>query len=417
MTKRGDCDCLEREDRNEKRMRKMATTTVEQPQSLAGARERALAKLVQRLVGSKPGIPCSFTFPSGYTVTCGDGPPEFQLEILDHRGVAALQSLNELRICEAYMEGAIDFKGDLRKAVALREQLNDQSFRITLWRRLQPLLIGRAKANETWVQNHYDLNNIQLTFLDTAYNTYTPGVFEDESETLETASERKHRLAYEGLGLKPGDRVLDIGFGWGSFLRYAARRGAHVTGITLSRHQLQYTQELARREGLDAELSYADFLEFEPREKFDGVSMLGVIEEIADYQAAMGRIARWVKPGKRVYLDFMAATRDFIFPAFISKYIYQGGTSRVYLPKFVEAVTQSPFELLALHNDRRNYYLTAKHWYENFERNRQTVQEQFGERLYRMFRLYLAGNPVMLDHPSRLTTAYRVFLELPADRA
>lgn len=394
----------------------MTNTILDRSPRLAGAKERTLAKLMQRLIGAQPATPCSFKFPGGESVVFGCGPPEFQLEAINGRGLAALQSLDELRICEAYMAGDLDFEGDMRKAVVLRENLRDQNFWITLWRRLQPLLIGRAKANETWVQNHYDLNNIQLTFLDTAYNTYTPGVFEDESETLETASERKHRLAFEGLGLRPGDRLLDIGFGWGSFLRYAARRGVRVTGITLSRHQLQYAQELARREGLDAELSYADFFEFEPREKFDGISMLGVIEEIADYQTAMERIARWVKPGKRVYLDFMAATRDFIFPAFISKYIYQGGTSRVYLPKFIEAVTQSPFELLALHNDRRNYYLTAKHWYENFERNQQMVREQFGERMYRMFRLYLAGNPVMLDHPSRLTTAYRVFLELPVDR-
>jgi cyclopropane-fatty-acyl-phospholipid synthase len=129
----------------------------------------------------------------------------------------------------------------------------------------------------------------------------------------------------------------------------------------------------------------------------------------------MERLARWVKPGKRVYLDFMAATRDFLFPAFISKYIYQGRTSRVYLPKFLKAVTHSPFEILALYNDRRNYYLTTNQWFENFERHQQAVRERFGERLYRMFRLYLAGNPVMLDHPSHLTTAYRVLLELPAD--
>ena len=112
----------------------------------------------------------------------------------------------------------------------------------------------------------------------------------------------------------------------------------------------------------------------------------------------------------------MAATQDFIFPAFISKYIYQGGTSRVYLPKFIAAVTQSPFELIAVHNDRRNYYLTTARWYANFERQKDVIRAQHGERLYRMFRLYLAGNPLMLSHASHLTTAFRVFLELPTDR-
>jgi cyclopropane-fatty-acyl-phospholipid synthase len=126
-------------------------------------------------------------------------------------------------------------------------------------------------------------------------------------------------------------------------------------------------------------------------------------------------VARLLKPGGRVYLDFMAATEDFIFPAFISKYIYQGGTSRVYLPKLIEAATRSPFEIVAIHNDRRNYCLTAQHCLENFERNRRQVIERFGEKTYRLFRLYLAGVPQMMNEPAHLTTAYRIFLELPAD--
>ena len=91
-------------------------------------------------------------------------------------------------------------------------------------------------------------------------------------------------------------------------------------------------------------------------------------------------------------------------------------TCRVYLPKFVEAVTRSPFELTAIHNDRRNYYLTCKTWFERYEANAEAVRHKHGERTYRMFRLYLAGAAAMLDDPSHLTTAYRVFLELPADR-
>jgi cyclopropane-fatty-acyl-phospholipid synthase len=302
------------------------------------------------------------SFSSGYRVLVGRGTPAFHLAIHTERGLRAVQSLEELSICEAYMDADLDIDGNLLEAVALRELLNDQSVWITLWRKLQPILTGRRKANETCVQNHYDLNNIQLQFIDTAYNKYTPGVFEKESETLEVASERKHRLAYEGLGIGPGSRILDIGFGWGSFLRYAARRGVHVTGITLSRHQLAYVQrELVEKESLPAELVYSDFFDFEPEQSFDAIAMLGVIEELADYPRVMQRIARWVKPGGRVYLDFMAATQDFVFPAFISKYIYQGRTSRVYVPKFMDAVTRSRFELLAAHNDRRNYYRPLAH--------------------------------------------------------
>lgn len=394
----------------------MSLASLDRPGHLQTAPERTLARLMHTVIGDHPPITCAFTFPSGYTMTLGHGTPTMCVEIRTARGLAALQSLDELRLCEAYMDEDVDFVGDLQQAMLLRQHLNDQRWWMTLWRRLQPLLIGRYKAQEQWVQNHYDANHIQLHFIDRVYNTYTPGVFEDEDEPLECASERKHRLAFEGVRLQPGDRVLDIGFGWGSFLRYAARRGVHVTGLTLSRQQLQYVQDLVNRERLPATLHYSNFFTYEPQERFDAISMLGVIEELADYPATMQRIARWVKPGGRVYLDFMAATQDFIFPAFISKYIYQGGTSRVYLPKFIAAVTQSPFELIAVHNDRRNYYLTTTRWYTNFERQKDVIRAQHGERLYRMFRLYLAGNPLMLNHPSHLTTAFRVFLELPTDR-
>ena len=363
-----------------------------------------------------PRAACRITFPSGACLRIGEEPAGLTLEIRTRRGLQAIRSLNELRICEAYMDDDIDIGGDLQKALALRDLLEDQDLWITAWRRIQPLLVGRSKAQESWVHNHYDSDNLQLYFLDTAYNTYTPGVFEREDESLEAASERKHRLAFEGLGLKTGDRVLDIGCGWGSFLRYAARRNVHVTGITLSRHQLGWVQEnLIDREHLPAALHYGNFFEFEAERQFDAVSMLGVIEELADYPRALAHVACLVKPGGRVYLDFMAATQDFVFPAFISKYVYQGGTSRVYLPKFVEAATRSPFEIVRIDNDRRNYHLTAQHWFDNFERNRAAIRERFGERTYRMYRLYLAGMPQMLDCDTHLTTAYRVMLELPAD--
>ena len=66
-----------------------------------------------------------------------------------------------------------------------------------------------------------------------------------------------------------------------------------------------------------------------------------------------------------------------------------------------------------MYNDRRNYYLTSKRWYERYEENRDEIRARFGERMFRLFRLYLAGNPVMLDDPSHFATAYRLFLERP----
>jgi cyclopropane-fatty-acyl-phospholipid synthase len=378
--------------------------------------ERLFESRLRGMLGPSPAVPFVFTFPSGRVASLGEAPPRFRVDVRNAKGLRAFALFDELAIAEAYMDGDIDIEGSMRDVLHLRYLLADQDIWITVWRRLQPLLVGRTRSNEQWVQNHYDAHHIQLHYLDRAYNTYTPGVFEREDEALEIASERKHRLAFEGLGLRAGDRILEVGFGWGSFLRYAARRGVHVTGITLSRHQLAHVKEnLVDKEGLSADLIYSDFFEFEPKEQFDGIVMIGVIEELADFAGVMQRIWKWLKPGRRVYIDFMAATRDFVFPSFITKYIYQGVTCRVYMPKFVEAVTQSPFELLSVHNDRRNYYLTARSWYERYEESAEEVRRRYGERTYRMFRMYLAGAAHMLDDPSHLTTAFRVFLELPGD--
>jgi cyclopropane-fatty-acyl-phospholipid synthase len=168
-------------------------------------------------------------------------------------------------------------------------------------------------------------------------------------------------------------------------------------------------------ENWTADIQYKDFFEYEPDEQFDGIVLNGVIEELRDFPAVMERLARWVKPGKRVYLDFMAATEHFRFPAFISKYVYRGAVCRVYMPRFVEAVTNSPLQMLSVYNDRRNYYLTARHWFENLERNRDQVRDRFGELPYRLYRLYLGGTVNMLDDPDHFTTAYRVLLERPTD--
>ena len=396
----------------------MATVTRDvQPQAQIAtgtAAERRLGGVLRSIVADET-VSFRVQFPSGYAVEFGRERPDFQLEIGDAQGLRAIRSMDELQICEAYMDGHLNIEGDIRKAIALREHLRENNVWITAWRYLQPILHGRTKSNAQWVSAHYDADHLHLHFLDREYHTYTPGVFEAEDEPLERASERKMRLAFEGLGLKPGDRVLEPGPGWGSFMRYATRRGVYVKGITLSRHQMAYVNEQIAKDGWSADVEYMDFFKYEPQEKFDAIILNGVVEELRDFPAVMERLARWVKPGKRVYVDFMAATQHFVFPAFVSKYVYRGAVCRVYMPRFVDAVTNSPLQMLRVDNDRRNYYLTAKHWFENFERNRELVREKFGERTYRLYRLYLGGTVNMLDHPTHFTTAYRVLLQMPTD--
>ena len=98
-------------------------------------------------------------------------------------------------------------------------------------------MVGRKNCNPDWPAKHYDSNNIQLLATNTNYNTYSPGHYKTEADSLEVGAERKLQFAFDSLNLKPNEKVLDIGCGWGGFLRYAARRDINITGITLSKHQ------------------------------------------------------------------------------------------------------------------------------------------------------------------------------------
>ena len=115
--------------------------------------------------------------------------------------------------------------------------LEDNNWWIRIWRHLQPLLMGREKLNPQWIAKHYDSGNIQLFAADQDYNTYTPGIYTHDGDTLEAGAERKLEFAFNNLELKTNDRLLEIGCGWGGMMRYCARRGVIVTGITLSKNQ------------------------------------------------------------------------------------------------------------------------------------------------------------------------------------
>ncbi|MBM4244328.1 MAG: methyltransferase domain-containing protein [Deltaproteobacteria bacterium] len=380
--------------------------------------EGTLISLLRRTLGEQPPISWQLRLPSGSTVRFGAQEPAFAVAIRDDAGMAALRSLDELRLCEAYMERHLDLDGDLRAVVALRSHLTDASRWIGLWRRLEPLLVGRTRARARWVQHHYDADDIQLAFVEQSYNAYTPGVFEHDDEPLEDATERKLRLAFEGLGLRAGDRLLDVGFGWGPFVRYAGRRGVHVTGLTLSRQQLAFVQRaVVDAERLPVRLLLEDFFAHRPAAPYDAITVCGAIEELADYRGVMARLAAWLVPGGRAYFDFLSARADFVLPAFVSKHVFRGGTSRVYLPRLIEAVISSPLELCSLLDDRRNYQRTSRHWYERLEERRDAIRSRHGEHAYRLFRLYLAGTEAMLADPSYFAGAYRMLLELPADGA
>ena len=347
---------------------------------------------------------------NGKSTAVGDGEPEFELHIHNERGLRALRSLEELRIADSYVRGDLDLEGDVVKAMWLRGALSDHNLWLKLWRRLQPLLLGREKLNPAWIAKHYDAKNIQLFATDDDYHAYTPGIYESDDDTLEEGSHRKYQFAFDSLGLREGMELLEIGCGWGGMTRFCATRGVRVTGITLSRDQLEFTQQLIADLGLDAEAHYQDFFTFDPGRRFDAISCMGVIEDLSDYPRVMARFAELLEPGARAYLDFAAGNVPFGTSSFVTKHVWPGTFRMVYMPQLMEAIDRSEMQLEAVYNDRRNYYLWTRNGQARWVRNREKVIAQAGVETWRLFNLLFMGTVGVMSDPANEVTAYRMVL-------
>ena len=341
----------------------------------------------------------------------GKGEPAVDILVRDRNGLAALGRLDELSICEAYMAGSLDVVGDMLQFVGLRGALSDSHPLDYLWRRIAPWLIGRSTANRQAIATHYEFDNdFYLKFLD-ATRCYSQAVFEQDDEALETAQSRKLNFAVEACALKPGDRVLDVGGGWGSFTEHAGRRGIEVTVLTISDQSEQFLRDLIQRLQLPARVLNQDFLMYDSPEPYDGIVILGVMEHLPDYPAVLRRLHRLLRAGGRVYLDASAFREKYVKPTFVSRYIFPGDHSYFCLHDFLAAAAKTPLDVLAVYNDRHSYFLTCRAWAENLEAARDEILRRWGEALYRRFRLYLWGSAFAFRN--RDMEAYRVVLEKP----
>lgn len=210
-----------------------------------------------------------------------DGKEPWDIEVRHAGFYRRVMIAGSLGLGESYMDGwwscaAVDqlferiIRADLhhRHALLWPESLLVLSNR--LWNMQQ-----RQRARKV-VQRHYDPHSVViLAFLD-PYNQYSCGYFQG-TDDLDAAQEKKLELVCRKLRLVPGDRVLDIGCGWGDFVRYAAERcGCHVTGVSTSREQLAYAQRFCG--GLPADWRLCDYRSL--RGKYDKVLVCGMLEHV-----------------------------------------------------------------------------------------------------------------------------------------
>jgi cyclopropane-fatty-acyl-phospholipid synthase len=235
----------------------------------------------------------------------------------------------------------------------------------------------------------YDLgNDLYCAFLDKRLN-YTCGYWKDAAN-LDDAQEAKLDLVCRKIGLKPGMTVLEFGCGWGSFAKYAAEKyGAHVVGVTISREQLAFAQDVCR--GLPVDLRFQDYREVEGQ--YDAIISIGMMEHVGykNYRTYMQVVDRCLKKDGVALIHVIGSNQTTTFgEPWSTKYIFPNGM----LPSIAQlgAAFEPNFVMEDWHNFAPHYDKTLLAWYEKFEQAWPGLKDKYGERFRRMWRYYLLNS-------------------------
>ncbi|CAN5705506.1 class I SAM-dependent methyltransferase [soil metagenome] len=346
---------------------------------------------------------------------------------------------NELSIVEAYISGDLDVEGDLESAVGLGDavgrrlaspravaRLARKIFALpaddhpgtprTRFQRVADSIIRtRRRGDAEAIEFHYGVSNEFYALWIDPMMLYTCAYFRTGDESIELAQLDKLEHICRKLRLKPGDRLLDIGCGWGGLVRYAARNyGVEAVGITLSESQAVWGRERIKAEGLSGQcrVEVRDYRDLPLSEKFDRISSVGVTEHVpADEQPVyFARAHSLLRPGG-LFLNHCEVSVDqargestvsrlasklWKRGEFIQRYVFPDARL-VPAAHVIASAEQSGLEVRDVESLREHYTLTLRHWIRELENNREAAIELVGERTYRVWRLYMSAGAHRFD--------------------
>tara|TARA_B100000029_G_scaffold48581_1_gene44436 strand:- start:852 stop:2039 length:1188 start_codon:yes stop_codon:yes gene_type:complete len=325
------------------------------------------------------------------------------LKILDKSLHSKLLLLPDLYFGEAYTNGSVIIEnGTLTEFLDLvlknigRGETNKYSAAINKLRGTYRFLTNfnfkmKSKSN---VAHHYDISEkLYDLFLDEK-RQYSCAYFKNDNDSLEEAQNNKIDHIIKKLNLKPNQKVLDIGSGWGSLaIEIAKKSQCEVLGITLSENQYKHSVEKSKANGLENQVQFrlADYRDL--NEKFDRIVSVGMFEHVGRkfYSTFFNSVSRLLNEDGVALIHTIGSVNPPRDPhPWITKYIFPGG----YTPSLSEVakpIEKSGLMLSDLEVWRMHYAHTLKNWKERFLGHREQVLEMFDEKFLRMWEFYLAG--------------------------
>jgi len=265
------------------------------------------------------------------------------------------------------------------------------------WRRMAEGLRHSKTRDADAIHHHYDVSNAFYEWVLGPSMTYTCAAYTSPEMSLEDAQENKYRLVFEKLRLQPGDRLLDVGCGWGGMVRYAAKRGVKAIGVTLSKEQAAWAQNAIAEQGLSdlAQVRHGDYRDV--RESgFDAVSSIGLTEHIGvhNYPAYFRFLKSKMRSGA-LLLNHSITRHDNRTGAsaggFIDRYVFPDG-ELTGSGRIISEAQDVGLEVVHEENLRHHYALTLRDWCANLVEHWDEAVAEVGLPTAKVWGLYMAGS-------------------------
>ena len=327
--------------------------------------------------------------------------PAVAIKLTSPAAIKYLKSGTLSGLGEAFVEGYLDVSGGLRDIIRVAEDISSSLTSESLRKRLLPGRRHSRKLDSEAIRFHYDVSNEFYQLWLDRNMVYSCAYFRTGQEDIDTAQEQKLDHICRKLQLKPGERLLDIGCGWGALIRHAvANYGVRASGITLSQHQYDYAKARIDAEGLSdrCEVKLLDYRDVPGEACYDKIASVGMFEHVGlknlpVYFDTVTRLLR--ENGLFLNHGITSMSPDGLsapFDAgdFIDRYVFPHSE----LPHVAEAVAEmsrQSLEVVDVESLRPHYARTLAWWAERLVAKREQAVAHAGEKRYRIWQIYLAG--------------------------
>lgn len=334
-----------------------------------------------------------------------DENPQVTLTIRDPLLLAELSHSDLDALAEAYVEGRVDIDGPVQDVIALADRLSEIFTGNPIHAEDTPRRAHHRHEDADAISYHYDLSNAFYQLWLDPQMVYSCAYFENGDEDLASAQLAKLRHLCRKLRLQPGERLLDVGCGWGGLARLAAREfGVEVFGITLSEQQFDLAWQRVKADGLQkkVQLELMDYRDLPEDGRFDKVVSVGMFEHVgyANLPLYFHKLYQCVRPGGLVLNHGITARHTHSGHAggeFIERYVFPHGEIP-HLALAISSLSDAGLEVVDVEGLRLHYARTLGFWSASLEAKLPEAAKLVDEKSLRIWRVYLAGCAYAFKH-------------------